>query len=555
MAPAASKLRAEAGLGPLPRRALSQYLRLLRLYPVLTKAATSGILSALGNFLAQLIEKKQKKENCSQKLDVSGPLRYAIYGFFFTGPLGHFFYLLMERWIPSDVPLAGIKRLLLDRLLFAPAFLSLFFLVMNFLEGQDTAAFTAKMKSGFWPALRMNWRVWTPVQFININYIPVQFRVLFANLVALFWQKRLAQQAFGSRSTKGLRTTAYPPAPPLSPEVTAANAAAPAKPAGRKRTPNEACPSPHAVHTRARLRGARVGSTRDLTGMAFRQALQLAACGLAGGSAAVLFSAVAVGKPRAGGDAEPRVVEPAAWAGAARPGPGVWDPNWDRREPLSLVNLRKRNLESGEEELTSRLDHCKAKATRHIFLIRHSQYHVDASLEKDRTLTPLGREQAELTGLRLASLGLKFNKIVHSSMTRAVETTDIISKHLPGVCKVSTDLLREGAPIEPDPPVSHWKPEAVQYYEDGARIEAAFRNYIHRADAKQQEDSYEIFICHANVIRYIVCRALQFPPEGWLRLSLNNGSITHLVVRPDGRVALRALGDTGFMPPDKISRS
>lgn len=74
---------------------------------------------------------------------------------------------------------------------------------------------------------------------------------------------------------------------------------------------------------------------------------------------------------------------------------------------------------------------------------------------------PQGREQAELTGLRLASLGLKFNKIVHSSMTRAVETTDIISKHLPGVCKVSTDLLREGAPIEPDPPVSDWKPEAV----------------------------------------------------------------------------------------------
>ena len=44
------------------------------------------------------------------------------------------------------------------------------------LQGQDTAAFTAKMKSGFWPALRMNWRVWTPVQFININYIPVQVR-------------------------------------------------------------------------------------------------------------------------------------------------------------------------------------------------------------------------------------------------------------------------------------------------------------------------------------------------------------------------------------------
>ncbi|XP_058896763.1 peroxisomal membrane protein 2 [Kogia breviceps] len=192
MAPGASKLRVEADLGAFPRRALAQYLRLLRLYPVLTKAATSGILSALGNFLAQLIEKKQEKENCSQKLDVRGPLRYAIYGFFFTGPLGHFFYLFMEHWIPPEAPLAGVTRLLLDRLLFAPAFLALFFLIMNFLEGKDTAAFAAKMKRGFWPALQMNWQVWTPVQFINVNYVPLQCRALFANLAALFCYTCLA---------------------------------------------------------------------------------------------------------------------------------------------------------------------------------------------------------------------------------------------------------------------------------------------------------------------------------------------------------------------------
>ncbi|XP_059569439.1 serine/threonine-protein phosphatase PGAM5, mitochondrial-like isoform X2 [Alligator mississippiensis] len=329
--------------------------------------------------------------------------------------------------------------------------------------------------------------------------------------------------------------------------------------------------------------------------MSLRRALALAACGLAGGS--VLFSAVAVGKSPAG-DAEPDPPAPASapgppllppgaapgallvlpgstlgllplpsaagptwWARPAgqtwleRPtGVGSWDSNWDRREPLALVNLKKKHEETGEEELASRLNHCKPKATRHIFLIRHSQYNLDGRADKKGTLTPLGREQADLTGHRLASLGLKFEKIIHSSMTRATETTEIISKYLPGVKKISTDLLREGAPIEPDPPISHWKPEAV-YYEDGARVEAAFRNYIHRADAKQEEDSYEIYVCHANVIRYIVCRALQFPPEGWLRMSLNNGSITHLVIRPNGRVALRTLGDTGFMPPEKITRT
>ncbi|XP_012512721.1 PREDICTED: peroxisomal membrane protein 2 [Propithecus coquereli] len=191
MAPAVSKLWAEARFGALPRRALAQYLLLLRLYPVLTKAATSGVLSALGNFLAQMIEKMRKKGN-SASLDVSGPLRYAVFGFFFTGPLSHYFYLLLEHWIPSEVPLAGVRRLLLDRLLFAPAFLLLFFLIMNLLEGQDAVAAVAAVRVHFWPALTMNWRVWTPVQFVNINYIPLQFRVLFANLVALFWYAYLA---------------------------------------------------------------------------------------------------------------------------------------------------------------------------------------------------------------------------------------------------------------------------------------------------------------------------------------------------------------------------
>uniref|UniRef100_A0A1A8QQ81 Serine/threonine-protein phosphatase PGAM5, mitochondrial n=1 Tax=Nothobranchius pienaari TaxID=704102 RepID=A0A1A8QQ81_9TELE len=103
-----------------------------------------------------------------------------------------------------------------------------------------------------------------------------------------------------------------------------------------------------------------------------------------------------------------------------------------------------------------------------------------------------------------------------------------------------------------------------QYHEDGARIEAAFRRYIHRADPKQKEDSYEIIVCHANVIRYFVCRfvpaeaqlrALQFPPEGWLRMGLHNGSITWLTIRPSGRVGLRTMGDAGFMPPDKLTRT
>ncbi|KAM6930751.1 serine/threonine-protein phosphatase PGAM5, mitochondrial isoform 2-T2 [Xenentodon cancila] len=299
--------------------------------------------------------------------------------------------------------------------------------------------------------------------------------------------------------------------------------------------------------------------------MSCRKTLRLI-CGFAGGSAALLFAATAADSR--GYLDELRGVAAGRWSGfgvvqAAKPAwtPGShtaaptgpdWDFNWDKRDPSVLSNGKKK--ESVTEDPSSEQDNSKPKATRNILLIRHSQYNLSGNSDKERILTPLGREQAELTGHRLASLGLKYDVLIHSSMARATETAHIISKHLPGVELVSCDLLREGAPIEPVPPVTHWKPDAV-YHEDGARIEAAFRRYIHRADPKQKEDSYEIIVCHANVIRYFVCRALQFPPEGWLRMGLNNGSITWLTIRPSGRVALRTLGDAGFMPPDKLTRT
>lgn len=299
--------------------------------------------------------------------------------------------------------------------------------------------------------------------------------------------------------------------------------------------------------------------------MSYRKTLKLV-CSLAGGSAALVFAAAAADSRGYFGDRLAEHVNVNRWSSlavlqAAQPagyhtpvptGP-AWDFNWDKRDPSALSNGKKK--EHASEDPSSEQENGKPKATRNILLIRHSQYNLSGNGDSERILTPLGREQAELTGMRLRDLGLKYDILIHSTMARATETAQIISKYFPGLDLVSCDLLREGAPIEPVPPVTHWKPDAVQYHEDGARIEAAFRSYIHRADPKQKEDSYEIIVCHANVIRYFVCRALQFPSEGWLRMGLNNGSITWLTIRPSGRVALRTLGDSGFMPPDKLTRT
>ncbi|XP_063690692.1 serine/threonine-protein phosphatase PGAM5, mitochondrial-like [Bolinopsis microptera] len=230
----------------------------------------------------------------------------------------------------------------------------------------------------------------------------------------------------------------------------------------------------------------------------------------------------------------------------------AWDYNWDFRQPSSLVKPN-----SPDEDLEKR----KSATRRTLYLIRHGQYELDKQHDKEKILTDLGRQQAECTGKHLAKLGVKYSDLVISTMTRANETGEIILKQLneTGMEVLNenfeiekTDLLREGHPIDSVPSSSRFKPDSWEFT-DGARIEAAFRKYFHRAHYSQKEDSYEIVVCHANVIRYLVCRASQNPPEGWLRMSLANGSITEVVLEPNGKVSISGIGDKGHMPINKIT--
>ncbi|XP_003746008.1 serine/threonine-protein phosphatase PGAM5, mitochondrial [Galendromus occidentalis] len=224
-----------------------------------------------------------------------------------------------------------------------------------------------------------------------------------------------------------------------------------------------------------------------------------------------------------------------------------WDINWDRRDPKTIYSTM-----GNPPPDTCDIPH----KSRHLYLVRHGQYHSKAKRPEDKKLTELGRKQAEFTGQRLRQLNLTFDKVYVSTMARAKETGSIIVSSLPEdrVKSVElSDLLPEGSPVPPEPP-SGYHP-ASKYSEDGARIEAAFRKFFHRADPSQREHEHILLVCHANVIRYFVCRALQIPEEAWLRFSLKNGSITHLEIRPSGRVVARGIGDAGFMPLDMITTS
>lgn len=230
-----------------------------------------------------------------------------------------------------------------------------------------------------------------------------------------------------------------------------------------------------------------------------------------------------------------------------------WDFNWDRREPSFLVKPSK----GGEDDnrYNKEIAEIKPKATRNIILIRHGQYNLAGRNDSERYLTEKGIEQAKLTGDRLATLNYPYSRMVRSTMTRAQQTGDhILSRMKTDSLVIENDsMLEEGAPFPPEPPRKTWEPPEYIFYQDGSRIEAAFRNYFYRADRHQQKDSFDIIVCHANVIRYFVCRALQLPPEAWLRLNLHHASISWVRIRPNGRVGLLTMGNCGHMPPELLT--
>jgi len=185
--------------------------------------------------------------------------------------------------------------------------------------------------------------------------------------------------------------------------------------------------------------------------------------------------------------------------------------------------------------------------TRTLYLVRHGLY--DQNDPRDEAigqgLVPMGREQAQLAGARLAALGVRFAALVTSPLTRARETADIIAALLPGLTPT----------IEPDlaectPPT--WRQDVARTL----AVEEAqgCRDQLERAFARlfvpsPNGDRHEILVCHGNVIRWFWCRALGVDPTAWLGMTIANCSLTVIQVRSDGSCKLFLFGDLGHLPP------
>lgn len=187
-------------------------------------------------------------------------------------------------------------------------------------------------------------------------------------------------------------------------------------------------------------------------------------------------------------------------------------------------------------------------AGRDIVLVRHGNYTPDASVDEKigPPLSPIGVAQARLVGARLHGELPQLYALHVSPMQRARDTAAAIGTEFPDrAFDVLDDIAECTPPTRRADVMEKEKPEDMAACK--ARLDGVFATYFRPAQGAPRT---ELFVCHGNVIRYLVTRALGVDTEAWLEMSVGNASLTRIRVEPDGRFKVIAVGDVGHIPPN-----
>jgi serine/threonine-protein phosphatase PGAM5 len=190
-----------------------------------------------------------------------------------------------------------------------------------------------------------------------------------------------------------------------------------------------------------------------------------------------------------------------------------------------------------------------APGMRTLYLIRHGFYdNKDPADERvGRHLDSLGRAQAQLVADRLKSLPVKMNRVVSSTFVRAMETGDIIATTLGMTC-ARDSLIRECTPWSSRKDIRYDMMRNDNPDSATAELERAWAKY---AVPSPNGPSHDVLVCHGNVIRWFVTKALGVDTKQWGSMDIANGSITIITIRPDSVVRLVTFDAFAHIPVEK----
>ncbi|KAI4295926.1 hypothetical protein L6164_035920 [Bauhinia variegata] len=169
-------------MGSIAKDGLNKYVLQLRQHPLRTKVITAGVLSGISDIVSQ-------KLIGIHKIQLRRLILKVIFGAAYLGPFGHFFHIILDKIFKGKKDSKTVAKKVLIEQLTASTWNNLLFLIYYgwIVEGRPWLHVKAKVKKDYPSVQYTAWTFWPVVGWINHQYMPLHFRVVFHSLIAFCW--------------------------------------------------------------------------------------------------------------------------------------------------------------------------------------------------------------------------------------------------------------------------------------------------------------------------------------------------------------------------------
>ncbi|XP_034950842.1 mpv17-like protein 2 isoform X2 [Chelonus insularis] len=200
-------------------------------YLMITNTVSGGLMMGIGDFLQQRREQWKQKyidsanelENmvqdglsftltqCSnnfiqgpnqpivltnlQNHDITRTKNMATIGLM-QGPFNHYFYVLLDRFLPGKTVVSLAKKTIIDQFVGSPTNLVMFFFGHELLEQRNPREVYKDIVEKVIETYKIDCCFWPPTQLLNFMFVPIQYRVIYVNIMNVIWNVFLSYSKY-----------------------------------------------------------------------------------------------------------------------------------------------------------------------------------------------------------------------------------------------------------------------------------------------------------------------------------------------------------------------
>ncbi len=176
------------------QRLWGMYKEMLHTDPILTKSLTSSTIMTVSDAICQKISfdtlqpQNSIRSTTKRELDRKRMLQVAITGFVWSGPIQHWWFGTLDRMVTIQDPIVTlVVKLFFDSMIFSPLTIAGYFACRSILEGSGIQGIQEKLSTRLVSTVRGAWKFWPIVNVVNFSLVPLPFRVLYSNILSIFW--------------------------------------------------------------------------------------------------------------------------------------------------------------------------------------------------------------------------------------------------------------------------------------------------------------------------------------------------------------------------------